>query len=182
MASKQSFSTNTGISAAPEFSSTEYPELYVDALKIRGGIQVLQQALDQYTGVVGISQALWSTAAATQNRLSGLTRQYAVAGVNISQGQTVYFYSVSGVLTAGLANATSTGKPARAYCNGTVSAGAYGEFILEGICPYIGSLTLGATYYQSNTDGLIAPASGTILQRIGFSLGSSTLYFRPDLV
>lgn len=182
MASQEQYSTNLGISSLPEFSQKDFPELYVDALKLRGALRTLQGALDRYTGVLPIDQQYWSTQGVNSVRLQNLSPVYAIAGEDIVAGAIVSFYDVSGVLTAQNANATAAGKPARAFASGIVATGSYGQFILCGINPYIGGLTNGATYYLSNTNGLIAPAAGTILQRIGFAVGTSKLYFNPDLV
>lgn len=182
MANKQKASTNLGLSSIPEFSSKDYPDIYVDNLKLRNAIGVLQTALDQYTGILGLDPAYWPTAAASQIRLGDYTPMYAIAEVTMVAGNIVNFHDVGGVLKARLADATAAGKPAHAFCAADVGIGSFGEFTLQGICQNIGGLTNGVTYYQSNTPGLIAAGAGTILQRIGFALGPSTLYFRADLV
>ena len=180
----QGFSTNTGISAIPEISQDKYPEIYIDNLKLRNGIKILQGIIDTYTGALGEDPAYWDqqTNPANWNRLQNLTRTYAKASENIAAGAVVNFYNNAGVLGVRNANATAAGKPAHAWSTTAVNSGSYGEFCQQGTCFLIGGLTIGTTYYLSNTNGLIANGPGTISQKIGYAIGSSTLVFRPDLV
>jgi hypothetical protein len=178
------FSTNLGISAIPEFEQAKYPDLYIDALKVRNGIKILQGVMDTYTGALGEEAAYWNqqTNPANWNRLQNLTRTYAQAAEIIAAGALVNFFDNAGTLGVRNANATAAGKPAHAYATTAVAASSYGEFIQQGACFLIGSLTIGATYYLSNTNGLISAGAGTVPQKIGYAIGVSTLIFRPDLV
>lgn len=180
----QGFSTNLGISAIPEIDQSKYPDVYIDNLKLRNGIKLLQGVLDTYTGALGEETAYWGqqTNPASWNRLQNLTRTYCVASENISAGAMINFWNDAGVLKARNANATAAGKPAHGWCTTTITTGAAGEFCQQGTSFLISGLTIGATYYLSNTDGLIANAPGTIVQRIGYALGATTLVIRPDLV
>jgi hypothetical protein len=180
----QGFSTNTGISATPEIDQTKDPEIYIDNLKLRNGIKILQAVLDTYTGALGEEPAAWSqqTNPANWNRLQNLTRTYALASENIAAGAIVNFWNNAGVLGVRNANATAAGKPAHAWATSAILAGAYGEFIQQGTCFLITGLTPGTTYYLSNTAGLIAAGAGTVAQKIGYALGAQTLVFRPDLI
>jgi hypothetical protein len=180
----QSFSTNTGISATPEIDQSKYPDIWNDNLRLRNGIKLLQGVLDQYTGVLGEDPAYWSqqTNPANWNRLQNLTRTYALASENIAAGATVNFWNNAGVLNVRNANNTAAGKHCHAFCTTAVLTGSYGEFIQQGTCFLIGGLTPGVTYYQSNTNGLIAAGAGTVVQRIGYAIGANTLVFRPDLI
>lgn len=183
MASTPGFSTNTGISAVPEIDQGKDPELYQDALKIRNGIKILQGVIDTYNGINGEDSGNWPTVNPTAwVRTQNLNRVYAIASEAITQGAIVNLYNNSGVLTARNANATSAGKDGMAFANVSVASGAYGEYILQGMCYYIGGLTIGATYFLSNTNGLMASASGTVTQRLGKALGASAFYFNPQLV
>jgi hypothetical protein len=182
VAGTQKFSTNLGIAGAPEFSAKDYPEIFVDSLKLRNAMRVLQQALDLYTGAIPIEEIYWKSAGVSQVRLGGITKVYAIAEEELTRGTIVNFYEDSNVLIARKANASSAGKSAQAFCSKEVAEGAFGEFTLQGICRDIGGLTTGATYYQSNTAGLIANGPGTILQRVGIAFGPTTLYFRADFV
>jgi hypothetical protein len=180
----QGFSTNTGITAIPEFEQSKYPDLYLDSLKVRNGIKILQGVLDTYTGALGEEAAYWGqqTNPANWNRLQNLTRTYGQATEAIAAGALVNFYNNAGVLGVRNANATAVGKPAHAYATTAVASSSYGEFIQQGTCFLIGSLTIGTTYYLSNTNGLISAGAGTVSQKIGYAIGTSTLVFRPDLV
>ena len=180
----QGFSTNIGISALPEIPQSQYPEIYLDNLKLRNGIKILQGVLDTYCGVLGEDPSYWGqqTNPANWMKLQNLTRIYALASEAIVAGAMVNFWNNTGVLNVRNANATAAGKPTHAWCTTTIAGGAYGEFITEGACFIIGGLTIGATYYLSNTNGLISNAPGTVSQKIGYAIGSSTLIFRPDLV
>jgi hypothetical protein len=180
----QGFSTNTGISATPEIDQTQYPEIYIDNLKLRNGIKILQGVLDTYTGALGEETQYWNqqTNPANWVRLQNLTRVYAQATEVIAAGAIVNFYNNAGSLGVRNANATAAGKPAHGISSTALTASAYGEFILEGAIFAIGGLTIGTTYYLSNTNGLIAAGAGTIVQRIGYAIGTNTLIFRPDLV
>lgn len=179
----QQFSTNTGIAATPEFSQSQFPGIYLDSLRLRQGIKILQSVLDTYTGALGEEPTYWNQVGATSwNRLANLTRTYAQATEYIVAGAMVNFYSNAGVLAVRNANASAAGRQCHAFSNGIVNVGAYGEFIQQGICYLVGGLTPGITYYLSNTDGLIANAAGTISQKIGYAMGPNILVFRPDLV
>lgn len=184
MTAPQGFSTNTGISAIPDIPQDKYPDIYIDNLKLRNGIKILQGVLDTYTGALGEEPAYWGqqTNPAAWNRIQNLTRTYGVATENIAAGALVNFYNNAGVLGVRNANATAAGKPAHAWSTTAVTAGNPGEFIQQGTCFLIGSLTIGSTYYLSNTNGLISSGSGTITQRIGYAIGTNTLVFRPDLI
>lgn len=179
-----SYSTNLGVSATPEIPQDKYPEIYIDNLKLRNALKTLQSVMDIYTGALGEDPAFWANQSNPTSwyRIQNLTRIYALASETIVAGAIVNFWSNAGVLNVRNANASAAGKPAHAFCSTAITAGSYGEFIREGACFLIGSLTPGTTYYLSNTAGLIAAGAGTIPQKIGFALNSSTLIFRPDLV
>lgn len=180
----QGFSTNTGITALPEIPQDKYPEIYIDNLKLRNGIKILQGIIDTYCGALGEDPAYWGQQSnpANWNRLQNLTRTYALASENIAAGAVVNFYNNAGVLGVRNANATAAGKPAHAWSTTAITTGNYGEFIQQGACFLIGGLTIGTTYYLSNTNGLISNGAGTISQKVGYAIGPSTLIFRPDLV
>lgn len=50
----QSFSTNTGLSALPEYDQSKDPAAYAELLRIRNAIQVLQAAIDGLGGAGGV--------------------------------------------------------------------------------------------------------------------------------
>lgn len=180
----QGFSTNTGISAIPDIDQSKYPDIYVDNLKLRNGIKILQGVLDTYTGALGEERSYWGQQQnpAAWNRLQNLTRTYGVASEAIPAGALVNFFNNGGVLGVRNANASAAGKPAHGWCTTSVAAGEAGEFCQQGTCFLIGGLTIGATYYLSNTNGLVSSGAGTVAQRIGYAIGPNTLIIRPDLV
>lgn len=49
----QSFSTNTGLSALPEYPQEKDPSIYAELLRIRNAFQVLQSAIDGLGGAGG---------------------------------------------------------------------------------------------------------------------------------
>jgi hypothetical protein len=180
----QNYSTNTGISAIPEIDQTKYPDIWNDNLRLRNGIKLLQGVLDQYSGALGEDPAFWNQQPNPANwiRVQNLTRVYGLASEAISAGAVVNFWDNSGVLGVRNANASAAGKAAHAFCTTATAAGAYGEFILQGACFLIGGLTIGTTYYMSNTNGLLAAGPGTIVQRVGYAIGTNILIFNPALV
>lgn len=179
----QALSTQLGVASTPEFSQSDYPSIYVDALRIRQALKNLQSILDTYTGALGEEPVYWNQVApASWNRIANLNRTYAQATETIASGATVNFYNNAGTLGVRNANATAAGKPVHAWATGAVASGAYGEFIVQGVCHLITGLTIGTTYYASNTAGLISATPGTISQKVGYALGTSTFMFRPDLV
>lgn len=178
----QQFSTNLGLSALPEIDQNKYQDLYVEILRLRGALRVLQSSLDTYTGILGEDSAFWSV----QNpdswiRLQGLSRVYLQATEAISAGAIVNFYDSGTALVARNANASAAGKPARAYSTGNVAINGWGEFILCGAVS-IGGLTRGATYYLSNTNGLISGTAGTVSQVVGYALSTTRLFFNPVMI
>lgn len=182
MSLNQSFSTRTGLSVLPEIDQQQYASIYLDALRIRQAIQILQAALDSYTGMGVIPSSQWSQLTPlSQDKLANLTKTYVQATEDIGLGKMVNFYNNSGVVAARNANA-STGKPCHAYANSAVTTGNWGEFIRMGATSFISSLTVGATYYLSNTDGLISPTPGTVSQKLGYAMGTSLFVFNPALV
>ena len=175
-------SVNTGL---PNIADPPDPSFFPEFTRVYNAVRNIALALDAYTGFVGVDKQFWGqTTPATSLLSQNLQRLYVPASVNISYGQTVNLYSNAGVLTARLANASAAGTPMHGWCStsGGVLAGATGEFMLGGLCPAISGLTIGSTYYQSNTAGSIGLAAGTISQKVGFAIGTTQLMVRPDLV
>jgi hypothetical protein len=179
----QKFSTNLGLAPFPEIDQAKYPSIFTDSIRTRQALAILQSAMDYFTGAIGPEAGNWNQLdPIAYDRLNNLTRMYIQATENIAAGATVNFYNNSGTIAARNANATAAGKQAHAYSTGAVTAGSWGEFIRMGACKLISGLTPGATYYQSNTNGLISPTAGTIVQRVGFALSPTELIFQPALV
>ena len=183
----QEFSTNLGLSILPELDQKDNPEIFSELLRIRNALRALQSALDVYTGALSEETTYWSQTSYSQSiRVQKISRIYCITSEAISYGQLVNLYDVAGVTTARKADATDASKPCRAYCNATVASGAYGEFILFGYLPTTGAVA-GTTYYLDKVAGLIVatapvPPPGTVVvQRIGFGLDATSIWFNPDL-
>jgi len=180
------YSTNLGLGPLPEFSQSDSPAIFADGVRVRNALRVLQAELDVKTGE--ISPADFSSAGTSGVTIQNYTKVYAKATDALLRGHIVTLYSFAGVLSARKAYASVPGHRAMAFCNTDTSIGSYGEFILEGMCYYIGPLVMGATYYLANATsppvdaGLISTVAGGIPQRLGFALGNQALYFRPDLI
>lgn len=183
---KAGYSTNLGLGPIPEFSQANSPDIFADSVRVRNALRVLQAALDEKTGE--LAPADFSTGGTLGVTIQNYTKVYAKATTNLLRGHIVRLYDVAGELCAEKAYASVPGHRAMAFCNTDTSSGTYGEFILQGMCYYIGPLASGATYYLANATsppvdaGLISSVAGGIPQRIGFALGSQALYFRPDLI
>ena len=183
---KAGYSTNLGLGPLPEFSQANSPDIFADGVRVRNALRVLQAALDEKTGEISPSD--FSTGGTLGVTIQNYTKVYAKATDNMVRGHIVTLYSSGGVLSARKAYASVPGHRAMAFCNTDVAAGQYAEFILEGMCYYVGPLVIGATYYLANATsppvdaGLISSVAGGIPQRLGFALGNQALYFRPDLI
>lgn len=183
--SQVSYSTNLGLSLQPEFDAQKYPDIFVDSMRVRMGIQLLQSALDSYTGKLPLSSQLQGVAnVSTSVQVGNLTRVYPVAGVNLTYGQLVYLYNVGGVLTAGLASASVSSTCARGFVSTTlgITAGQVGEIQLLSVLSGLAGLTPGTTYYLSNTAGFISSTAGTVSQKVGYALSTTDLFFNPTII
>lgn len=189
MAQPQQYSTNLGIGQAPDIDQAKYPTIYADLLRVRNAIRALQAALDTYTGALGEDPTYWDQVSSSSGvRLQNISRVYLEAGEPISYGASVHFYNVAGTLKARNANATDNTKPCRAYCSvsGGVSTGDFGEFILFGLHTGFVGLTPGDEYYLSaaTPGGYAASAPGVVgnvVQKIGYALSDTVLFFEPVL-
>lgn len=182
MASVEKHSVNLGVSALPEFSQKDYPELYVDAIKIRNGLKALQAGIDRTTGALPLETAYWKSAGVSQVMFARHSRVYAIATDVLTPGTLVNFHMVGTELSVRKAIATTAATLTDGFCTGTFAVGQMAEICLQGMCYNIGGLTTGTTYYTSNTAGLASSGAGTVAQRIGKAFGPTILYFRPDFV
>ena len=91
-----------------------------------------------------------------------------------------------GKIVASKADASTTANPAHAILDVPfgLQAGEYGEAIfLEGKSSGVAGTTFMLTYYLSTAGQIQATAPtapGTLVQRVGFGLGSAGFYFRAD--
>lgn len=162
------------------------PKIRSALVEVYAAIQNIIQALVNNTGIGQQPVQFWNLLAATPSVsiLSGnLGRLYVVAGEPIPFGAAVALYNNAGVLTARNANATNNTKICRGFCStiGGMTIGNVGEVIIgTGVVPITG-LTVGANYYLSTVNGLVAAvpavAAGNVEQFLGFALDSEHLFY-----
>jgi hypothetical protein len=175
-------SVNTGL---PNIPDPPDPAFFSEFTRVYNAIRNLALALDSYTGALTQDSSVYSQITPPSSILVQNTqRLYVLFSEAATYGQTINLWNNAGILNARLSNASAAGKPIHAWCSTAagVAIGAYGEVMLGGLCTAIGSLTPGSTYYAGNVSGTIAPTAGTISQKIGYALGASYLFFKPDLI
>jgi hypothetical protein len=180
-----SYSTNTGLTAFPEFSEEKYPGIYQDSMRVRQAIQNLQFALDTYTGAIPIPAAAQGVLDTTNSlRIQGITKFYPKAGESLSPGNLVYLYATFGVGLVKKATANDTTKLAYGFVSSqsVIPSGGTVEITLLGAYVHFSGLTPGNKYYLSDTPGLIAASPGTNTQILGRALDSKTVFFNPTLI
>lgn len=113
------------------------------------------------------------------------TRQIAVFTVNVAAGQLVTLTNVAGVLTAGLANATTGSKLAYGFANNSVLAGGSSEVQSSGLNQFCTGLTIAGTCYLDITDGGITQtkpsATGNAVQIVGHAISATTMFYNGTL-
>jgi len=173
---------NTGL---PNIPDPPDPKFFPEFTRLYNAIRNLTIAIDSYTGALAQEPEYYSqTPATTTILLQNTNRLYVTFSENVSYGQMVNLYNVSGTLTARLASAAAAGKQAHAWCStvGGVTSGNFAEVMLGGLCTAISGLTPGQSYYLGNTAGTVAPTTGTVTQIVGFALTPVNLYFKPTLL
>lgn len=125
---------------------------------------------------------------AQQNQLSTLVtpaarRLFALAPVSIlAYGKLVNLFISGGKIAAQYADATDPNKPAHGIVNEPlgIQVGDYGEIdLIEGLSQGISGSTFGHYYYLSSAGNVQAGqpvAVGTIVQGVGFGLGTGGFY------
>ena len=170
-------SINTGL---PNLPDPPDPKFFAEFARVYNAVRNLTLAIDSYTGAIAQDSQFYSQTPITQTvKSQNLTRIYVKFTVDIAQGQIVNLYDNSG-LEARLSDASSN-KQMHGWCTIGALAGNFGEIMLEGLCANITGLTIGAIYYLGNVPGTIAPTPGTLIQKLGFALGDSKIYFRPEI-
>jgi hypothetical protein len=172
---------NTGL---PNIPSPPDPDFFAEFTRVYNAIRNLTIAIDAYTGALPADAINYSVTPATATILTqNMQRLYVQFTDTVTYGQVIHLYNNAGVLNAQLSNA-STSKSAHAWCSTAagVTAGAFGEVMLGGLCTAFTGLTIGATYYLGNAAGTIAPTPGTLSQKIGYALSATQLFFKPDLI
>lgn len=182
----EGYSTNLGLGPLPEFNQADSPAIFADGVRVRNALKVLQAALDEKTGELNPED--FSTAGTTGITIQNYTKVYAKATDSMLRGHMVNLWNSGGVLSARKAYVSIPGRSCHAFCNTDTAVGNYGEFILQGMCYYIGPLVIGTTYYLANATtppidaGLMSAVAGGIPQRLGVALDNQAFYFRPDLI
>lgn len=163
----------------------EVPQEYKAAFsQIYGAIQQVIFTLVNNAGIGPRNAGQWADLAGSAVTLlaGNLNRFYVQGAESISAGAAVSFVNVAGTLQAVNAVATSSTTPAIAFCTAPdgIDIGIFGEVQIVAGTVAIGGLTPGASYYLSNTPGLISPTPGTLAQYLGFAISSSVLAFNID--
>jgi hypothetical protein len=179
----QQYSTNLGLSLAPEFDQLKDPMIWADNLRLRNALNALQSSLDTYTGALSVDPNYQSQTTPDQSiRVGNISRIYTPAVVALTYGQIVHLTAAGAVL----ANATTAATYAHGFVSSIAPVAIAGivEITLLGNINIAG-LTEGRVMYLSTTDGTIsftAPgAVGTIVQQLGFGTSPTTLWFNPVL-
>lgn len=119
----------------------------------------------------------------SNNDYSGVLKSLSVDS-SVAAGTVCYMNSSAKMIAADADSSTSTaGMIALATAN--ISASALGNFLLQGIHSNTSySFTAGQTLYVSTTPGAptatIPSGTGDIVRIVGYALGTSSIYFRPD--
>jgi len=168
------YSVNLGLSAIPEVSQRENPQVFVEFVRIRNALNLLLSSLDTYTGAL----TPVTTAPAETTRIQNIFKALVKAGAALSPGQYVYLHNVAGVLTADLAQAGVNSAWGFVSSTSNVSAGALAEISFGGVNSHLSGLTLAATYYLSaGTPGAISTVVST--QQVGRALSATDLLSSP---
>lgn len=184
MASPNKLSMNLGLGSTPD---TPDQDLFNQLQQVYNAINGLAHAVDVYTGSIQPDQDVWPSIGVNGIREQNITRLYPIFDVATIPGNIMTLYDPGdGLLHAKLANATTGANPARCYATGSYAAGAPGEVVLQGLHPFFAGLLVGRLYYCSTTPGIIQlsppSSSGNIVQPVGFSLSTTSLWFSPSLI
>lgn len=175
MSLNREMSMNLGLPATP---MTENKELFGELIRVYNALRILGYSLDSYTGALSPPAEDWPFLGAAGAGRGDRVIRYAVLYENVTAGNTVSFMADAG--TFKVRKAVSGTYNCHGFVLKDGTAGAWAEVCLFGnfleFAP--GTLTIGATYHQSATAGLIA-AGGT--QVIGFAVSDTQLFFNPQL-
>lgn len=176
----QPLSMNLGLSQLPESRDSKD---FLELTKIYNAIKGLAGVVDSYTGALTADSSVWSTITPQETIvLQNSSRLYVKFSENVGVGQFVNLYNAAGVMTARKADGALF-YLCHAYSTGTVTAGNYGEVILNGMDAYVAGITPGAPYYLSaSTPGAITSVAPVApYQIVGFGLSTTSLFFKPEL-
>lgn len=183
------YGITTGLPQLPTVLGDE--KAFAQLKPVYQAINSLSQGISTSLGLVGFSQAELQQ----RNQLASIiTQQHKklfalnATGVALAYGSVVNLYLSSGKIAARLADATDNTKPAFGIVNNPlgIDAGLYGEVVIgEGYVQGISGTTLGSIYYLSTAGAvqLARPgAVGSIIQAVGFGLGSAGFYLDISLL
>lgn len=113
----------------------------------------------------------------------GADTQSITATENLSAGDLVNVYTVSGAARVRKADATTAGKEAVGYVLSSVTSGNAATVYFEQLNNGVTGLTPGSVYYLSTTAGGVTAtppsSSGNVIQRIGRATAAGVLTFQP---
>lgn len=180
-------SINTGLQQTPDLTDIQSTgKLSFQFISLYNAIQVLQQAIDNYTGnspQTGTS----NTQTAESTVIVGNTSNFwCNAKTALSAGFLVTLTNVSGVTNAGLANASASSTLAMGLTMTAAAINTPVQILLLGLFNFGGSVTPGALYYLSDTTAgalVTTPNSttGHIVQPVGFGVDTNSIWFNPSL-
>lgn len=179
MARAAPISFDLGLPETPDILNAE---LNQEFFKIYNAVRAVAYALDEYTGAITRPANEWAELLTNPSIVLGNVRGnrfYSVADEVLVLGNAVNIKSDSHIE---LADATSATKKCRGFALNDAGIGDPVEIILP-VCNlgfFIG-LTPGATYYLSDTAGVLGAGPGTNSQKVGFALTDKCLIFLPEL-
>jgi hypothetical protein len=175
-------SINTGLPNIPDPPS---PELFAEFQRLYNAIRNLTISIDSYTGNTPQAPDLYSKLTDQSSLLTQRScKIYVQFTQAVPQGYLVNVYDTGGGNRGGrLASATSAATKCTGWLtSNTVAAGEWGEITLMGLSKTFNSLIISSTYYLSNTPGLVSSAPGTINQKVGTALSTTSLFLRPEFI
>ena len=167
----------------PQLPAGQKSESFNLVLPLYTAMNSVAQAVSVVSGLVDFNQS----ELAERNQVASLStanhnKVFALAPVALTFGTIVNLYLSGGKIAAQPADATDNTKPAHGIVNQAqgIAAGDYGEIVIcQGYSSGIAGTTFGSYYYLS-TAGLIQlarpAAAGSIVQAVGFGLGTSGFY------
>jgi hypothetical protein len=176
-------SVNTGL---PNIPDPPDPAFFVEFQRVYNAIRNLTIALDSYTGFTPADPISYPQITDSSSLMIGNTSKIYVPFSQLAtKGYFVNIHDIGGGVRNGrLASATTSTTKAHGFLSSAsiTSVGQYGEVTLLGLNKTFGPLTIGNTYYLSNTAGLPSNTPGTIPQKLGFAADTSSLFINPDYI
>lgn len=102
---------------------------------------------------------------------------------NLAAGDLVNLYNDAGTVRARKADASAAGTFANGFVLSSVTAGANATVYFSGLNNQVSGLTPGKHFLTTTpgTSNHVAPSASTnIVQRVGFAIDATTLFFEPQ--